>query len=360
MKNVLITGGAGFIGANFVRYLLRVEPSVHILNLDALTYAGSKKNLLSLPDPARHHFIQGDICDHDLVADIFREYKVDTIIHFAAESHVDRSILGPEQFIQTNVMGTFSLLESARSFWHSQQPPAGEKRFHHISTDEVYGSLNPGEPSFTECTPYAPNSPYAASKAASDHLVRAYAHTYGLPATISNCSNNYGPYQFPEKLIPLILLNARAGRSLPVYGDGLQVRDWLFVEDHCEAIQKILSHGTPGETYNIGGDNQPNNLAIVHKICALLDERFPDSPHVPHAQLIVHVSDRPGHDRRYAMDITKINRELGWQPRHTLVAGLEKTVDWYLSQQDWVKEIRKRGDYREWVDANYDQREEVL
>jgi len=339
---------------------LQAESDVQIVNLDALTYAGSLENLRTLPDPARHVFVHGDICDRALVERLLREHQVDTIVHFAAESHVDRSILGPEQFVQTNVVGTFTLLEATRNFWASPDAPRREKRFHHISTDEVYGSLGPDDPPFNERTPYAPNSPYAASKAASDHLARAYAHTYGLPVTITNCSNNYGPYQFPEKLIPLMLLNALEGRPLPVYGDGLQVRDWLYVEDHCEAIWRVLREGTPGETYNIGGDNQPTNLEIVQTLCAILDARFPDSPRAPHAQWITHVTDRPGHDRRYAMDIGKIRRELGWAPRHTLEEGLEKTVDWYLQNDAWVAAIRQRGDFRAWMAANYAAREGTL
>ncbi|RME06984.1 MAG: dTDP-glucose 4,6-dehydratase [Anaerolineae bacterium] len=353
MRNVLVTGGAGFIGSNFVRYILQVEPQVHVVNLDALTYAGSLENLRALPDPERHTFVQGDIRDRPLVERLLVEHEIDAIVHFAAESHVDRSILGPQAFIETNVMGTFTLLEAARTVWGNRR----DVRFHHISTDEVYGSLAPDDPPFSETTPYAPNSPYAASKAASDHLVRAYGHTYGLPVTITNCSNNYGPYQFPEKLIPLMLLNALEGKPLPVYGDGQQVRDWLYVEDHCEAIWLVLRRGAPGETYNIGGDNQPANLAIVRQLCALLDERFPDSPHTPHADLITHVRDRPGHDRRYAMDIRKIRTELGWRPRHTLSEGLRKTVDWYLANQDWVEAIRQREDYRAWMERNYAARE---
>jgi len=355
MKNILVTGGAGFIGSNFVHYLLKEEPQVEISNLDALTYAGSLENLRSLPEPDRHRFVQGDICDRELVQALLAERQIDTIVHFAAESHVDRSILGPEQFIRTNVNGTFTLLEAARQHWAANQKQ-GDFRFHHVSTDEVYGSLGPGDPPFTETTGYAPNSPYAASKAASDHLVRAYGHTYGLPFTLTNCSNNYGPYQFPEKLIPLTILNALAGKSLPVYGDGRQIRDWLFVEDHCEAIWTVLRSGEPGETYNIGGDNQPTNLEIVQALCEILDQMVPDSPYLPHRQLIRFVTDRPGHDRRYAMDITKIGSNLGWQPNESLKSGLRRTVDWYLLHPEWVETIFRQGDYQGWLAKNYDHR----
>ncbi len=356
MRNVLVTGGAGFIGSNFVRYLLRADPNVRIVNLDALTYAGSLENLKELPDPDRHTFAQGNINDGDLVRRLMREHEIDTVVHFAAESHVDRSILGPAPFVQTNVMGTFTLLEAARTVWLEEGRADGPVRFHHVSTDEVYGTLAPDDPPFSETTPYAPRSPYSASKAASDHLVRAYHHTYGLPITITNCSNNYGPYQFPEKLIPLMILNALDGRPLPVYGDGQQIRDWLYVEDHCEAIHRVLTDGRVGETYNIGGDNQPTNLSIVKRICAILDELRPDSPYRPHEQLITFVKDRPGHDRRYAMDIRKIRTELGWQPRQSLESGLVATVRWYLEHPEWVKAIRKQQDYHRWLEQNYAQR----
>ncbi|MEM5775154.1 MAG: dTDP-glucose 4,6-dehydratase, partial [Anaerolineaceae bacterium] len=280
MRNILVTGGAGFIGSNFVRLTLSQRPGVHVYNLDALTYAGSLENLRDLPDPHRHTFIQGDICDRGLVDRLLHEHDIDTIVHFAAESHVDRSIMGPGQFVQTNIIGTFTLLEAARHAWLTEKRfPADQVRFHHVSTDEVFGSLTPQEPAFSETTPYAPNSPYSASKASSDHLVRAYLHTYGLPVTVTNCSNNYGPYQFPEKLIPLMILNALEGKRLPVYGDGKQVRDWLYVEDHCEAILAVLERGKVGETYNVGGNNQPFNIEIVSAICAILDELLPDSPH---------------------------------------------------------------------------------
>lgn len=354
MKNVLVTGGAGFIGSNFIRYLLEKDAEVRVVNLDALTYAGSLENLKGLADPGRHVFVEGNIVDRPLVDELLRRHRVDTIVHFAAESHVDRSILGPEQFIQTNVVGTFTLLESARTWWLAEKALSDVPvRFHHVSTDEVYGSLSPDDPPFSELTPYAPNSPYSASKAASDHLVRAYWHTYGLPVTLTNCSNNYGPYQFPEKLIPLMILNAVEGKPLPVYGDGRQIRDWLYVEDHCEAILVVLRQGELGETYNIGGDNQPENITIVKSLCAMLDELVPGSPHCPHARLLQYVTDRPGHDRRYAMDIRKVKERLGWQPRHGLQAGLEKTVRWYLDHPEWVAAIRKQQDYQGWLEQNY-------
>ena len=351
MKNILVTGGAGFIGSNFVRYLLQVELNVRVLNLDALTYAGSLENLKDLPDESRHTFIQGDICDGKLMDKIFSEYKIDTVVHFAAESHVDRSILGPAPFIQTNIVGTFTLLEATWQAW------AGEgigKRFHHVSTDEVFGSLNPSDLAFTESTSYEPRSPYSASKASSDHLVRAYFHTYGLPATITNCSNNYGPYQFPEKLIPLMILNALQGKPLPVYGDGKQIRDWLYVEDHCEAIYLVLKNGRPGETYNIGGGNQPCNIDLVHELCSILDELKPISK--SYKELITYVPDRPGHDRRYAMDIMKIQNELGWIPMHDIETGLRATVKWYLDHMDWVETIMKQERFSDWLEHNYTRR----
>lgn len=357
MKNVLVTGGAGFIGSNFVRFLQAYEKDVQVINLDALTYAGSLLNLEDIPDLDRHIFIRGDICDRSLVDDILHQYSIDTIVHFAAETHVDRSILGPGQFIQTNVIGTYTLLEAARQSWMVDHTvPLDMVRFHHVSTDEVFGTLSPDDPPFNEETAYSPRSPYAASKAASDHLVRAYHHTYGLPVTISNCTNNYGPYQFPEKLIPLIILHARDGKPLPVYGDGQQVRDWLFVDDHCEAIWKILREGKIGQTYAIGGDNQPANLVIVETICEIMDEVSGNSPHVPHRQLIQFVADRPGHDRRYDMDITKIRTELGWEPRQTLTTGLVQTVQWYLDHPDWVESVSRQADYQGWLQQNYESR----
>ena len=353
MKSILITGGAGFIGSNFVRYLMQVESDAQILNLDALTYAGSLENLRDLPDPSRYVFIKGDICDSELVERLLRQYKIDTIVHFAAESHVDRSILGPTSFVQTNLVGTFTLLEASRRVWSETGDFSG-KHFHHVSTDEVFGSLAPDDPPFSEMTPYDPRSPYSASKAGSDHLVRAYFHTYGLPVTLTNCSNNYGPFQFPEKLIPLMILNALQEKPLPVYGDGHQVRDWLYVEDHCDAIHLVLTKGRPGETYNVGGGNQPTNIAIVRLICDLLDEMRPNG--APHERLITHVPDRPGHDRRYAMDSSKIQAELGWAPRHDLTTGLRATVEWVLGHPEWVTAIAQQSGYNDWLETNYAQR----
>lgn len=354
MRNVLITGGAGFIGSNFIHYLLENEPGCQIINLDALTYAGNLDNLSDLSTKDGYIFEKGDICDRSLVETIFNKYAIDTVVHFAAESHVDRSILGPMPFIQTNILGTATLLEAARKYWLlDNHYSLGEVKFHHISTDEVFGSLLPGDPPFSETSPYSPNSPYAASKAASDHLVRSYFQTYGLPITISNCSNNYGPFQFPEKLIPLTIYNAKNGIPIPVYGDGMQVRDWLYVEDHCEAIYKILKKCPSGETFNIGGNNQPSNLEVIKMICSILDEVFPNSNFNPHSSLIQFISDRPGHDRRYGMDVTKIRRELGWQPSITLLGGLKKTVHWYLENELWLSRILKREEYSKWQKANY-------
>ncbi len=359
MKNVLVTGGAGFIGSNFVRFLLEAEPTVEIMTLDALTYAGRLENLEDLPDPSRHHFVKGDITDRALVDDLFHQHAIDTVVHFAAESHVDRSILGPEQFIQTNIIGTFTLLEAARKAWLTEKMfPTQDVRFHHVSTDEVFGTLKPGEPAFRETTSYAPRSPYAASKASSDHLVRAYFTTYGLPVSITNCSNNYGPYQFPEKLIPLMIINALSGRPLPVYGDGQQIRDWLYVEDHCEAIYSVILHGQPGETYCVGGDNQPPNLEIIHLICKILDEVAPESPYKPHEKLIQFVTDRPGHDRRYDIDISRIGTELGWEPRESLETGMRRTVTWYLEHPQWIAAISGQADFQGWLDRNYTTRGE--
>jgi dTDP-glucose 4,6-dehydratase len=354
MENVLVTGGAGFIGSNFIHYLLRSEKNIKLINFDALTYAGNLDSLADVAADPRYHFVHGNICDDQQVNAVLREHQIDTIVHFAAESHVDRSILGPRQFVETNVMGTFTMLEAARNYWIKDQSlPLASVRFHHVSTDEVFGSLKSGEPAWTEDTPYAPSSPYAASKASSDHLVRSYGHTYGLPYTITNCSNNYGPYQFPEKLIPVIILNAMEGKPLPVYGDGQQIRDWLHVEDHCEAIHLVLTKGSTGETYNIGGENQPANLTIVETICDILDEIDSNAVHKPHRSLIQFVTDRPGHDRRYDMDTTKISTELGWRPRHTLTEGLLDTVHWYLTNSQWVTAIRQQQEYKGWMDANY-------
>jgi len=357
MKNVLVTGGAGFIGSNFVHYLLRIEPEVRIVNLDALTYAGSLENLKGLPDENRHTFIKGDITDRALIDQIFSDHLIDTVIHFAAESHVDRSILDPGVFVNTNVVGTFTLLEAARKAWLVDKiVPLEKVRFHHVSTDEVFGTLSKEEPPFDEETAYAPRSPYAASKASSDHFVRAYGTTYGLPISISNCSNNYGPRQFPEKLIPLMIFNANSGKPLPVYGDGMQIRDWLYVDDHCEGIWKVATEGKVGETYCIGGDNQPPNIEIVKLICDVMDELQPESPYTPHEKLITYVQDRPGHDRRYDINIEKIHQELGWVPRWTLAKGMLDTIKWYLDNPEWVAAIMEQSDYGSWVKKNYGDR----
>lgn len=355
MQNVLVTGGAGFIGANYIHYFLNTEPECQLYNLDALTYSGSLENLLDVDKDSRYHFVKGDICDSQLLEHTLRENKIDTIVHFAAETHVDRSILDPGKFIQANILGTYTLLEAARRYWLGEDHGSSSQfRFHHVSTDEVFGTLNPGDPAWIEETMYAPSSPYSASKASSDHLVRAYGHTYGLPYTITNCSNNYGPYQFPEKLIPLVILNALQKKSLPVYGDGKQIRDWLYVQDHCEAIHLVLKRGTPGESYNIGGGNQPTNLSIVELICDLVDEMHPDS--ISRRELIRFVKDRPGHDRRYAMDSSKLHRELGWSPRYNLQTGMRETVQWYLTNPAWVTAIQKQVEYQTWVEKNYIQR----
>jgi dTDP-glucose 4,6-dehydratase len=349
---ILVTGGAGFIGSNFVLDWIATE-GTPVVNLDNLTYAGNLANLASLTDDPRHRFVRGDICDRALIARLLAEQRPSAIVHFAAESHVDRSIHGPGEFVQTNVIGTFSLLEEARAYWAGlAEPEKSRFRFLHVSTDEVYGSLGAGDPPFTETTPYAPNSPYAASKAASDHLVRACCHTYGLPTLTTNCSNNYGPYQFPEKLIPLMLLNALAGKPLPVYGDGLNVRDWLYVGDHCEAVRLVLRKGRPGETYNIGGNAEKTNLEVVNAICGILDDICPNALISHHSSLITHVRDRPGHDRRYAIDARKLRRELGWAPRRTFETGLRETIQWYLAHGDWTRNVSS-DDYREWVDLNY-------
>jgi dTDP-glucose 4,6-dehydratase len=353
MRNlILVTGGAGFIGSNFLLQWIKQESSA-ILNFDKLTYAGNPRNVESIAAYRSYRFQQGDIVNRELVRGLLQKETPRAIVHFAAESHVDRSIQGPDDFIRTNVNGTFSLLEEARSYWTALPEPARKAfRFLHISTDEVYGSLAPDDPAFSETTPYAPNSPYSASKAASDHLVRAYHHTYGLPTLTTNCSNNYGPYQFPEKLIPLIILNACRGEPLPVYGDGQNVRDWLYVEDHCAAIRAILSQGQVGNTYNIGGGSEKKNLDIVHTICDLLDELRPKDPVVPHRNLIKFVKDRPGHDRRYAMDTRKIERELRWRPKETFETGIRKTVHWYLQHEDWVRDVTSGG-YRQWIAKQY-------
>jgi dTDP-glucose 4,6-dehydratase len=351
---IVVTGGAGFIGSNFVLDWLEAvgEP---VVNLDALTYAGNLHNLDAIKADPRHVFVQCDIGDRTLVERLLAEHRPRAVLHFAAESHVDRSIHGPGEFMRTNVMGTFTLLEAARGYWSGlAEADKAAFRFHHVSTDEVYGSLAPGEPAFTETHPYAPNSPYAASKAASDHLVRAWHHTYGLPVVTTNCSNNYGPYHFPEKLIPLMIVNALAAKPLPVYGDGQQVRDWLYVRDHASAIRAVLAGGRVGETYNIGGWNEKTNLDIVHTVCALLDDLRPD-PAGSYRRLITHVKDRPGHDRRYAIDAHKIERELGWRPAETFDTGIRKTVQWYLDHPSWVADVQSGG-YREWLTTNYNAR----
>ena len=352
---ILVTGGAGFIGSNFVLTWIK-EVGSSVINLDSLTYAGNRNNLHSLDEDPRHIFVHGDIADQTLVARLLREHRPKAIVHFAAESHVDRSIVAPDAFIQTNVFGTFSLLQTARA--HYAELSADEQkafRFLHVSTDEVYGSLGPNDPAFSETTPYAPNSPYAASKASSDHLVRAYFHTYGLPVLTTNCSNNYGPYQFPEKLIPLMILNSFEGKPLPVYGDGKNVRDWLFVEDHCSAIRAVLERGRLGETYNIGGSSERTNIDVVTTICDLLDELVPSQTIGSRRKLISYVKDRPGHDRRYAIDARKIKQELGWEPAERFESGIRKTVEWYLAHQDWVENVRS-GAYQHWIETNYAER----
>ncbi|MBI1889949.1 MAG: dTDP-glucose 4,6-dehydratase [Burkholderiales bacterium] len=352
---ILVTGGAGFIGSNFVLDWL-AQHDEPVINLDKLTYAGNLSNLESIQQDGRHTFVHGDIGDRSLVSSLLEKHKIRAIVHFAAESHVDRSILGPGEFITTNVNGTFSLLEAARAYWSAL--PDKEKadfRFLHVSTDEVYGSLGPNDAPFSETTPYAPNSPYSASKAAADHLVRAYHHTYGLPTLTTNCSNNYGPYHFPEKLIPLMIANALGGKPLPIYGDGQNVRDWLYVGDHCAAIRRVLESGTTGETYNIGGWNEKTNLEVVHTLCDILDQLAPKTG--SYRDQITYVKDRPGHDRRYAIDARKVERELGWKPAETFDTGIRKTVQWYLDHQEWVRGVLS-GDYLKWVEKNYGQREQ--
>ena len=349
---ILVTGGAGFIGGNFVLDWL-VQSDEAVINLDKLTYAGNLETLASLKDHKGHIFVQGDIGDKALLDKLLVQYKPRAIINFAAESHVDRSIHGPEDFIQTNIVGTFYLLESARAYYNGlSDADKAAFRFLHVSTDEVYGSLAPDAPAFTEQHPYEPNSPYSASKAASDHLVRAYHHTYGLPVLTTNCSNNYGPYHFPEKLIPLMIVNALAGKALPVYGDGMQVCDWLYVKDHCSAIRRVLEAGRLGETYNVGGWNEKPNIEIVQRICALLDEKRPRADGKSYAEQITYVIDRPGHDRRYAIDARKLERELGWKPAETFETGIAKTVQWYLDNPQWVENVQS-GAYRDWVKKQY-------
>jgi dTDP-glucose 4,6-dehydratase len=351
-ETILVTGGAGFIGSNFVLEWFDGETD-KVVTLDKLTYAGNLRNLDSLAGESRHTFVPGDICDAGLVGDLFENHRPRAVIHFAAESHVDRSINDPGEFVRTNVQGTLNLLQNARSYWENlDEPYRAQFRFVHISTDEVYGSLRSDEPAFCETTPYAPNSPYAASKAAADHLVRAYHHTYGLPTLTTNCSNNYGPYQFPEKLIPLVLLNALEGKPLPVYGDGLNVRDWLYVLDHCAAIRHVLKRGKPGETYNIGGNSERTNLEVVTTLCDILDDLRPNSVIGQRRRLITFVKDRPGHDRRYGIDARKIQEELGWTPQTHFEQGMRRTVAWYLENLDWVADVRS-GAYHDWIQLNY-------
>ena len=347
MRRLLVTGGAGFIGSNFVRYWLRTHPQDRIINLDVLTYAGNLENLADVQESTGYRFVRGDITDKVFVRDLMDAEQVDTVINFAAESHVDRSILGPDAFITTNILGTFALLEAARTVWGEFDET---QRFLHVSTDEVYGSLAADAPAFDEAHAYAPNSPYSASKASSDHLVRAYHHTYGMPVLTTNCSNNYGPYQFPEKLIPLTILNALEGKPIPVYGDGKNIRDWLFVDDHCSGIDAVLQGGTPGEVYNIGGINEWYNIDIVRLICARLDELQPGE--TPYEEQITYVTDRPGHDRRYAIDATRMQSELGWSPAHDFESGIEQTIQWYLANRDWCDRVRS-GEYRDYYALQY-------
>ena len=353
--NILVTGGAGFIGSNFVLDWIASVGSP-VVNLDLLTYAGNAANLESLKGNAAHSLVKGDICDGELTGALLREHRPRAVVHFAAESHVDRSIVAPDAFVRTNVTGTFTLLQQAKAYWSELDSADRENfRFLHVSTDEVYGTLGPDDPAFSETTPYAPNSPYAASKAGSDHLVRAYHHTFGLPVLTTNCSNNYGPFQFPEKLIPLMILNALEGKALPVYGDGANVRDWLFVGDHCAAIRTVLERGRAGETYNIGGNSEKKNLDVVHTICDLVDEMSPNPAIGPRRKLLTFVQDRPGHDRRYAIDATKISRELGWSPAEQFESGLRRTVQWYLDNLAWVENVRT-GAYLQWIEQNYGER----
>lgn len=368
MRRLLVTGGAGFIGANFVQYWLSNHPQDRVVVLDALTYAGNLTSLTPVSDAARLRFAHGSICDSDLVDSLMKDEGIDTVVNFAAESHVDRSIVGPDPFIDTNIVGTHTLLKVARRVWLDDMRDASSCRFHHVSTDEVYGSLGPSDPAFTETTPYDPRSPYAASKAASDHIVRAYSHTYGLPVTITNCSNNYGPYQFPEKLIPLMIVNALNGQPLPIYGDGGNVRDWLFVEDHCRGIELVLTESSPGETYNIGGNSERANIDLVRQLCALIDSSFVDDPELkgrfprcPAAtgaatsELITFIDDRPAHDRRYAINASKIAAAFGYRPQYRLGNGLAKTLEWYLRNESWWRAVMD-GSYREWIDTQYAER----
>ena len=350
-RRILITGGAGFIGSNFVYHWCQNHQRDRLVVLDALTYAGNKSTLAGLSDNPNYRFVRGDICDRALVDELLAAEDIDTVAHFAAESHVDRSILGPGAFVQTNVVGTFTLLEAFRQRWNEREQPQSD-RYLHVSTDEVYGSLEADEPAFTETTPYTPNSPYSASKAGSDHLARAYFHTYGMPTMITNCSNNYGPYHFPEKLIPLMCINILLGKPLPVYGDGQNIRDWLYVEDHCRALATVIERGKPGETYNVGGNNEVKNLDLVEQLCELMDELAPNLPVTPAKQLITFVKDRAGHDRRYAIDASKIERELGWTPQETVAGGLRRTVEWYLAHQDWWQPLLS-DEYKNYYDQVY-------
>ncbi|HIK17314.1 MAG TPA: dTDP-glucose 4,6-dehydratase [Leptolyngbyaceae cyanobacterium M33_DOE_097] len=350
-RNLIVTGGAGFIGANFVHHWCGKYPGDRVVVLDALTYAGNRATIAPLEGKANLRFVHGDICDRPLIDGLLKEENIDLIVHFAAESHVDRSILGPGAFVQTNVVGTFTLLEAFRQHWNEKGQP-DSFLFHHVSTDEVYGSLGPEDPAFTETTPYQPNSPYSASKAGSDHLVRAYYHTYGMPTLMTNCSNNYGPYHFPEKLIPLMCINILLGKPLPVYGDGQNVRDWLYVGDHCSAIDAVIHGSKPGETYNVGGNNEVKNIDLVHKLCELMDELAPNLPVRPSKQLITFVKDRPGHDRRYAIDATKLKTDLGWTPAQTVETGLRQTVEWYLANQDWWKPLLS-AEYQDYYQKVY-------
>jgi len=353
---ILVTGGAGFIGSNFALHWIGSGKG-SVINLDALTYSSNPENLISVEDDPDYVFIRGNICDRELLAEILAKYSPRAVVHFAAETHVDRSIVGPDAFLKTNIDGTFALLEASRAYIATlSSDERGRFRFVHVSTDEVYGTLEPGDPAFSETTPYAPNSPYAASKASSDFLARAWFHTYNLPVVITNCSNNYGPYQFPEKLIPLMITHALKGKPLPIYGDGLQIRDWLYVSDHCKAIVDVLEKGVVGETYNIGGDNQRSNREVVETICSLLDELVPTSPYRPHRQLITYVKDRPGHDRRYAIDAGKIERELGWKPTESFETGMRKTIEWYLANGEWINGATGSA-YQKWVETNYTDRE---
>lgn len=350
-RHILITGGAGFIGSNFVHHWSKSYPDDRLVVLDALTYAGNRSTLASLEDNPHFKFVQGNICDRTLIDNLLAGENIDTVAHFAAESHVDRSILGPGAFVQTNVVGTFTLLEAFRQRWNQREQTQSD-RFLHVSTDEVYGSLEADDPAFTETTPYTPNSPYSASKAGSDHLARAYFHTYGMPTIITNCSNNYGPFHFPEKLIPLMCINILLGKPLPVYGDGQNIRDWLYVEDHCRALDVVINRGAPGETYNVGGNNEVKNLDLVEQLCELMDELAPNLPVRPSKNLITFVKDRAGHDRRYAIDASKIKQELGWSPQLTVEEGLRRTVAWYLANQDWWQPLLS-DEYKNYYDQVY-------